>query len=241
MREHEYALLLALRRRLPHRIDTTSLPSAEVIRELVKAGYLEAIDASSMGGMAYLDPKITIAGRDYLDQQLTKSSDRETKMRGVRNDGSKSELRYPVTQLWTDIESAYGTSKKTFGKKIFFVNDRFKRRIIFRDTEHAFSLAESGFNKPAVILAGGVVEELLRYYLEFRNFAAESDTLDGYIKACEKYNLLKGAIYRLADSVRQFRNIVHLQKESSRKHTISKATAKAAVASIFMIANDFER
>ena len=241
MREHEYALLLAVRRELPNKIDATSHPSAEVIHALIAAGYIEAIDASSMDGPAYLDPKITIAGRDYLYRQLTDSWDRETEMREVRNRASKSEFRYPGTQLWTDIEGAYGISKKTFGKEIFFVSDRFKRRVIFRDVEQAFSLAESGFNKPAVILAGGVIEELLRCYLAFRNFAVESDTLDGYIKACEKYNLLKGAIYRLADSVRQFRNIVHLQKESSRKHTISKATAKAAVASIFTIANDFER
>jgi hypothetical protein len=121
------------------------------------------------------------------------------------------------------------------------VRDEFKRKVIFRDIEQTFSLAQSGLNKPAVILAGGGVEELLHYYLSFRSIAAESDTLDAYIRACEKDGLLKAAISKLPDSVRQYRNIVHLRQESSPKHTIGKATAKAAVASIFMIANDFER
>ncbi|GAG40581.1 unnamed protein product, partial [marine sediment metagenome] len=47
------------------------------------------------------------------------------------------------------------------------------------------------------------------------------------------------AISRLTDSVRHFRNIVHLQKENNSKITISKATAKGAVTSIFTLANDF--
>lgn len=41
------------------------------------------------------------------------------------------------------------------------------------------------------------------------------------------------------DSLRHFRNLVHLEKETSSKFTISKATAKGAVSSIFTIANDF--
>jgi DNA modification methylase len=64
-------------------------------------------------------------------------------------------------------------------------------------------------------------------------------SLDSYIKACEDNGLLKDAISKLADSARQFRNIVHLKMESSAKYTISKATAKAAMASVFTIANDF--
>jgi hypothetical protein len=62
--------------------------------------------------------------------------------------------------------------------------------------------------------------------------------LDSYIKACEEHGLIKDAIHKLADAVRQFRNIVHLEKEASRKHTISKATAKGAVSSVFTIANE---
>ena len=130
--------------------------------------------------------------------------------------------------------------KKTFGRKISFVKDQFKRKVIFRDIGQAFALARAGFYKPSVVLAGGVIEELLRIYLESKNIAPARNNLDSYIKACDSNDLLKGAIHRLADSVRQFRNIVHLEKETSSRHTISKPTAIGSVTSIFTIANDFK-
>ena len=140
---------------------------------------------------------------------------------------------------WEAIEDEFGISKKTFGRNINFVSDSFKRSIIFRDVEHSFVLASFGFSKPPVILAGGIIEELLRLYLEHRKISPISDNFDGYIKTCEQNRLLKSGISRLSDSVRHFRNLVHLSKESTKKHTISKATAKGTVSSIFTIANDF--
>lgn len=140
--------------------------------------------------------------------------------------------------IWSEIEIDYDISKRTFGKKINFVTDTFKRKIIFRDIEHAYTLANNGFAKPAVILAGSVIEELLRLYLVEKNLKPAKNTFDAYIQSCEQNGLLKLGISRLTDSVRHFRNIVHLQKEDNSKITISKATAKGAVASIFTIAND---
>ena len=67
----------------------------------------------------------------------------------------------------------------------------------------------------------------------------DKDTFDEYIKACQNNDILKSAIHNLSNSVRHFRNIVHIEKEGSSKYTISKATAKGAVSSIFTIANDF--
>ena len=60
------------------------------------------------------------------------------------------------------IEKEYEVSKKTFGKKINFVRDRFKKEIIFRDVGQAHALAQEGFNKPSVVLSGSVIEEMLR-------------------------------------------------------------------------------
>ncbi len=141
---------------------------------------------------------------------------------------------------WSEIEKQYGVSKKMLGKRISFVEDEFKRKIIFRDIEQASLLADSGFNKSSIILAGGVIEELLRLYLEHRTIKPDRNDLFSYIKACEENHLLKNAIQQLADSVRQFRNLVHLGAEASAKHSISKATAKGAVASVFTITNDFD-
>jgi len=142
---------------------------------------------------------------------------------------------------WDAIQKEYDVSKKDFGKKINFVSDPFKRKIIFRDVEHAFLLASQGFSKPALILAGGVIEELLRLYLEHKNIKPKTKHFVDYIKACNDEGLLKRGVSLLTDSIRDFRNLVHLENEEMKRHTVSKATAKGAVASIFTIVNDFQK
>jgi len=144
-------------------------------------------------------------------------------------------------EIWEAIRCEYDISKKEFGKKINFVSDPLKRKIIFRDIEHAFVLASQGFSKPAIILAGGVIEELLRLYLEHKNIKPKCEKFFAYIEACENNDLLKRGVSRLTDSIRDFRNLVHLENEKTKRHTISKPTAKGAVASIFIIANDFQK
>ncbi|MHB8909123.1 MAG: hypothetical protein ACYDAA_09645 [Syntrophales bacterium] len=144
------------------------------------------------------------------------------------------------TDPWKDIEKEYGISKKAFGKKINFVKDDFKRRAIFRDIEQAYFLAFNGYSKPAVILAGGVIEELLRLYIECKGIKSENNTLDSYIRTCGEEGILKKAVNKLADSFREFRNLVHLQREESPRHSISTPTAKSAVASVFIVIDDFD-
>jgi len=144
-----------------------------------------------------------------------------------------------IENVWDRIQKDFDITKRGFGKKFSFVTDAFKREIIFRDIGQAYILAESGFNKPAVILAGGVMEELLRLYLKHKKISQTDDTFNSYIIACDKHDLLKNAISKLTDSFRHFRNLVHLSNEKIARHTISKATAKGAVASIFTLANDF--
>lgn len=144
-----------------------------------------------------------------------------------------------IVGAWDQIEKDYGVSKRSFGKKINFIKDSYKRKIIFRDVEQAFILAQHNFNKPAVILSGSVIEELLRLYLVHKKTTPPKDNFDGYIQACQSNGLLKSGVQRLTDSVRQFRNFVHLEKEVSSRHALSKATAKGAVSSIFTLINDF--
>ncbi len=170
-----------------------------------------------------------------------KEKSRMKKSKNAENAGG-SVLTMPVRsskENWEAIRVEYGISKKDFGKKINFVSDSFKRKLIFRDVEHAFVLASESFAKSAVILAGGVIEELLRLYLKDKNIAAAGNTFNEYIKACEQNELLQTGIGKLSHSAREFRNFVHLCKESTRKHSITKAAAKGAVSSIFTIANDF--
>ena len=171
-------------------------------------------------------------------QPKTRKVPAETKQ---KYEGSKIMITAGTSkENWEAIRSEYDISKKDFGKKINFVSDPFKRNVIFRDVEHAFVLASRGFPKPAVILAGGVIEELLRLYLKHKKISLTSKNFVDYIKACEQRQLLKSGISKLSDSVREFRNLVHISKEETKRHTISKATAKGAVSSIFTIANDFQ-
>jgi len=142
-------------------------------------------------------------------------------------------------EIWMEIKADYDISKKAFGLKIDFVEDTFKRKIIFRDIEHAYFLSKNGFSKPAVILAGGIIEELLRLFLKSKKIKPSKKTFEGYVETCKNEGLLKSGIHKLSDSFRHFRNLVHLEVEKSKNHSISKATGKGAVASIFTIANDF--
>jgi len=239
MKEHLNVLALAAEGKLPDNIDNNSHVSISIVRELVDAGYLKAINASSLDGDAYNDPRITLAGREYLAKLTEKSEEDQMESKNQKLASINFGANTPLADAWVEIELEYDISKRLFGKRINFIRDEFKRKIIFRDTEQAFLLAHYGFNKPSVVLAGGVIEELLRLYLTYKGVIPERNTLDSYIKACEENELLKTAIQRLADSVRQFRNIVHLERESSSRYSISKATAKGAVSSIFTIANDF--
>jgi len=165
---------------------------------------------------------------DLKEKEKTKKLDTKERVMNLQS-----------AHIWSEIEKDYDITKRMFGKKINFVSDQFKRQIIFRDIEHAYVLATNGLSKPAVILAGAVIEEILRLYLEHKKIETKQNTFNSYIRLCEANGLLKDAIQRLTDSVRYFRNLVHLSKEKSKRETISKATAIGAVSSIFTIANDF--
>ena len=73
---HRAVLELAASGKLPKSIDDTStVVSIHAVRDLVEAGYLSAIDASTMGGPEYLEPRITVAGREYLNELLRRAAD----------------------------------------------------------------------------------------------------------------------------------------------------------------------
>ena len=179
---------------------------------------------------------------DNISRKIKEDWRMQQSQNGEKTEGSMVMMSaISSKENWEAIRSEYGISKKDFGKKIYFVRDSFKRKIIFRDVEHAFVLASQGFSKPALILAGGVIEELLRQYLEHKNIKPKSKRFVDYIKACEDSRLLKRGVFRLGDAIRDFRNLVHLDNEETKRYTLSKATAKGAVSSIFTIANDFQK
>lgn len=61
-------LRLASSESLPERVDSSSSVSVSVIKELRTSGHLEAIDASTYDGPAFLDIRITTSGRELLSR-----------------------------------------------------------------------------------------------------------------------------------------------------------------------------
>jgi len=163
--------------------------------------------------------------------------------RGLRQKSQKSIEHYYIipksTIVWDQISNEYDVTKAILNKQISkFIKDTFKRKIILRDIATAFIFAKTVFYKESVIVAGGVIEELLRLYLLHKKIKVTQQTFNEYINICEKNRILKTGISRLTDFVRLFRNLVHLEREKTSKYTISKATASSAVASIFTVVND---
>jgi len=66
MDDRQRILETAARGQLPDSLSEVSGLSIEAVRELVEAGYLTATDTSGFDGIEYLDPRITITGREYL-------------------------------------------------------------------------------------------------------------------------------------------------------------------------------
>jgi len=109
MKEHMRILELASRDALPDPIDEDSGIPVSIVRELVQAGYLTAIDASSFDGIVYLDMHITIPGRDYLLRLQQREADA------------------PEKELIADIERLRGMliSVSTGGPRIDDINESY--------------------------------------------------------------------------------------------------------------------
>lgn len=83
MDEHLRVLELAARGALPDSIDESSELPVGIVRELVEEGYLAAIDTSSFDGIAYLEPRITLSGREYLRRLKLELSESEPEILGM--------------------------------------------------------------------------------------------------------------------------------------------------------------
>ena len=59
-------LELAERGELPDRIEDDSVVPVSIVKELYQSGLLDAIDASSLDGPRYMEPRINVQGRGYL-------------------------------------------------------------------------------------------------------------------------------------------------------------------------------
>lgn len=67
MEEHRSILLAAEAGQLPNTVDESSDINMDVFEELIQSGLIDGADACSDDGRCYLDPKITLVGREYLE------------------------------------------------------------------------------------------------------------------------------------------------------------------------------
>lgn len=68
MEEHQRILEDLISNRFPQGINEQSFSSIEIFKELYDRGFITAKDASADKGRAYLEPKITLSGREYLSK-----------------------------------------------------------------------------------------------------------------------------------------------------------------------------
>ncbi len=166
----------------------------------------------------------------FLDSAENKILNKDSRLKESRADIS-----------WKLIKNEFNIDKTTISKRLNkFIKDDFKRGIILRDIGNAHSLLNLGFYKESVIISGGVIEEILRLYLDSKQITS-GRTFNDYIKCCEKNNLLKSGINKLSDFLREFRNLVHLEREKSKDDTLKISIAKSAVSSIFTIMEEINK
>jgi len=140
---------------------------------------------------------------------------------------------------WKLLKEEYNISKHTLSRKIkYFIEDDFKRHAILRDIGNAYALLNLAFYKEAVIISGSIIEEILRLYLEHNNIKYSRNSFHEYINKCIEYKLFKSGINKLTAFVKEFRNLVHLEREKSANDTIKKSAAKNAVSSIFTVIDE---
>ncbi len=142
-----------------------------------------------------------------------------------------------LSKEWEGIRRDYRLSRPMIGKKLNFMSPNSIRRAILRDIEQAYGCLDQHYYKPAVVLAGGVVEEVLRQYLQHKGIPPGKEFIE-HINAAREHKMLKASLVALTDSVRGFRNLVHIAKEKDPKFTTNGATAKVAVSAMFAIIND---
>ncbi len=143
--------------------------------------------------------------------------------------------------IWMQINKDFSLTKKEFGKRINFIENVITRKIIFRDVEQAYFLLRAGFYKSSVILAGGVMEEILRQLLTLKEEAAENLNFNDLIKKCSHKGLLSIPGNQLTESARYFRNTVHIHNEVKQNNRITKAIAHSAFSAIFVLVDGLKK
>lgn len=130
-----------------------------------------------------------------------------------------------------------------------FIRDPRLRAVLERDSFELQQAFARGHWKSSIILAGGAIEGILTDLLLNRPEAfhtagapKESDitrwTLDKLIRVSLELNSVNGAVGRLSQSVREYRNLVHPGREISENLNFGREEATIAVEVLHILVRD---
>jgi hypothetical protein len=134
-----------------------------------------------------------------------------------------------IRTAWNKGISHGVIEKKKIGvgkKGLFnFVKDKKTKNILTRDCAYAEICIEQKMFKPAIILYGSIIEEILRDKLKSK------DNFETLIDKIEKEKSIEPSLLRKIDFIRDFRNYVHifLEKEGGFEPTEGVAQIAAEV------------
>jgi len=74
MKKHKEILQLAIEGKLPNKISEDDFPDIDIFDELYQSGLIKAIDGSTFDGKAFINPKITLEGREYYEELKQKTA-----------------------------------------------------------------------------------------------------------------------------------------------------------------------
>lgn len=95
-------------------------------------------------------------------------------------------------------------------------------------------MSQIGFDKSSIILAGGVIEEILLHLLQSKGCSVQGKKFFELINLAKQESIFEKSIHGLLDPLRDFRNLVHIEKER-KEFSADKAMAKTAISALFLI------
>lgn len=140
---------------------------------------------------------------------------------------------------WVAIQKDHGLTKRVIGKKLNFVKEKTLKDILFRDIEQAYLLLHHKFYKPAIIISGGALEEILKEFLKHNQKIPSGNRFVDCIEVAKKHSLFSNGIISLLDSMRDFRNLVHIDKERAGQK-VGIQLARTAVSALFLILKEID-
>lgn len=235
-------------------------------RRVLEKAHRHAVDRGSHGGLGFppdffastgLEPKQIRAAIDrlILRQLMKRSGGMGCALTdygmNVAEDPNALDAELPVgppieTELPQDVVENFGA---IVDASLDFMKDADLRRIVERDLEELAGALKGGLFKTVGILCGGILEAVLIDVLERKASIAQSymgqnkkfpadASLDKLVEIGAGEGLLEPQAVTMVGQVRDFRDLVHPDRERRFKPKVDDATAYAHIALVRLVLRD---